>query len=320
MPELPDITAYLTALAPRVLGQPVEHLRIASPLLLRTALPPITSLEGKEVFALRRIGKRIVFVFDGELFLVLHLMIAGRLHWRATGAKLGSRNNLAAFDFPNGSLVLTEAGAKRRASLHLVQGEAALAQLDPGGLDVLSLSFEDFRQALIAENHTLKRAFTDPRVLSGIGNAYSDKILHAAQLSPLSQTRKLSPEDLRRLYTAAQTTLQMWIDRFNAEAEMSFPRRSPPSVLTWPFTAASISRALAAARLYSASATPITRPTTAPPARPAAKSSQTAVSLVFSGPTGRAPWTNSKRSNESDLSTVASASASNRLNWTGAQI
>ncbi len=225
MPELPDITAYLTALAPRVLGQPVEHLRIASPLLLRTALPPITSLEGKEVFALRRIGKRIVFVFDGELFLVLHLMIAGRLHWRATGAKLGSRNNLAAFDFPNGSLVLTEAGAKRRASLHLVQGEAALAQLDPGGLDVLSLSFEDFRQALIAENHTLKRAFTDPRVLSGIGNAYSDKILHAAQLSPLSQTRKLSPEDLRRLYTAAQTTLQMWIDRFNAEAEMSFPEK-----------------------------------------------------------------------------------------------
>jgi len=225
MPELPDITAYLTALAPRVLGQPVEHLRIASPLLLRTALPPITSLEGKEVFALRRIGKRIVFVFDGELFLVLHLMIAGRLHWRATGAKLGGRNNLAAFDFPNGSLVLTEAGAKRRASLHLVQGEAALAQLDPGGLDVLSLSFEDFRQALIAENHTLKRAFTDPRVLSGIGNAYSDEILHAAQLSPLSQTRKLSPEDLRRLYTAAQTTLQMWIDRFNAEAEMSFPEK-----------------------------------------------------------------------------------------------
>ncbi len=230
MPELPDVVAYLTALVPRVLGQPLEHLRIASPLLLRTAVPSIASVEGRTIRALRRIGKRIVFVFPSDtghddLFLVLHLMIAGRLHWRATGAKLGGRNNLAAFDFPNGSLVLTEAGAKRRASLHLVQGEAALAQLDPGGLDILSLSFEDFRQALIAENHTLKRALTDPRVLSGIGNAYSDEILHAAQLSPLSQTRKLSPEDLRRLYTAAQTTLQMWIDRFNAEAEIGFPEK-----------------------------------------------------------------------------------------------
>ncbi len=230
MPELPDITAYLTALTPRVVGQTLEHLRIASPLLLRTAIPPITSVEGRTIQSLRRVGKRIVFVFPSDsgsddLFLVLHLMIAGRLHWRAVGAKLGGRNNLAAFDFPHGSLVLTEAGAKRRASLHLVEGEAALAQLDPGGLDVLSLPFEDFRLALTAENHTLKRVLTDPRVLSGIGNAYSDEILHAAQLSPLAQTRKLSAEEMHRLYTATQSTLQCWIDRFNAEATRNFPEK-----------------------------------------------------------------------------------------------
>jgi formamidopyrimidine-DNA glycosylase len=225
MPELPDITAYITALTPRVVGQRLEHLRIASPLLLRTALPPISSVEGKEVRALRRIGKRIVFVFDNELFLVLHLMIAGRLHWRALGAKLGGRNNLAAFDFTNGSLVLTEAGAKRRASLHLVQGEAALTELDPGGLDIFSLSLEAFRNALAAENHTLKRALTDPRVLSGIGNAYSDEILHAAQLSPLAQTRKLSDEEWQRLYHSTRNTLEVWIARFNAEAQKSFPEK-----------------------------------------------------------------------------------------------
>ena len=235
MPELPDITAYLTALTPRVVGQVLEHLRIASPLLLRTARPPISSVEGKPVHSLRRIGKRIVFVFsagDGaeELFLVLHLMIAGRLHWRDLDPKkgsprLGGRNNLAAFEFAHGSLVLTEAGAKRRASLHLVQGEAALAQLDPGGRDVLALSLDDFRQALTAENHTLKRALTDPRVFSGIGNAYSDEILHAAQLSPLAQTRKLSPDELHRLYTATRTTLQTWIDRFDAEAKRTFPEK-----------------------------------------------------------------------------------------------
>ena len=230
MPELPDITAYLTALEPRIVGQTLEHLRIASPLLLRTAVPPIHSVEGRTICSLRRIGKRIVFVFDAQdgqddLFLVLHLMIAGRLQWRATGAKLGGRNNLAAFDFPQGSLILTEAGAKRRASLHLVEGEAALAQLDPGGLDVVSITFEVFREALTAENHTLKRSLTDPRVLSGIGNAYSDEILHAAQLSPLAQTRKLSAEELHRLYTSTQTTLQMWIDRFNAEAKGAFPEK-----------------------------------------------------------------------------------------------
>ena len=230
MPELPDITAYLTALTPRVVGQTLEHIRIASPLLLRTAVPPITSVEGRTIHSLRKIGKRIVFVFrsdskQDELFLVLHLMIAGRLHWRAVGAKLGGRNNLAALDFPNGSLVLTEAGAKRRASLHLVRGEAALTQLDPGGVDVLTLSFEDFQKALTTENHTLKRVLTDPRVLSGIGNAYSDEILHAAQLSPLAQTRKMPAEEMNRLYTATQSTLKIWIDRFNAEAEVKFPEK-----------------------------------------------------------------------------------------------
>jgi formamidopyrimidine-DNA glycosylase len=243
VPELPDITAYLTALESRIVGQPLEHLRIASPLLLRTAVPRIDTVEGRTVRSLRRIGKRIVFVFDGDaphsgplaldpepLFLVLHLMIAGRLHWRdlkpnGERPKLGGRNNLAAFDFPNGSLTLTEAGTKRRASLHLVQCEQALAELDPGGIDVLSATPEAFREALTTENRTLKRALTDPRILSGIGNAYSDEILHAAQLSPLTLTRKLTPDEFARLYTATLNTLQTWIARFRAQAEKSFPER-----------------------------------------------------------------------------------------------
>ena len=241
MPELPDITAYLTALEPRVVGQPLEHLRIASPLLLRTAVPRIDTIEGKTVRSLRRIGKRIIFVFDPApsepwtlnpepLFLVLHLMIAGRLHWRdydprKDRPKLGGRNNLAAFDFPHGSLTLTEAGTKRRASLHLIQGEQALAALDPGGIDVLSATPEAFQQALTQENRTLKRALTDPRILSGIGNAYSDEILHAAQLSPLTLTRKLTADEWQRLYTATLTTLQLWIARFNAEALKAFPEK-----------------------------------------------------------------------------------------------
>ena len=226
MPELPDITAYLTALTPRVVGQTLEHIRVASPLLLRTAVPRIDAVEGREVRALRRIGKRIVFVFDDELFLVLHLMIAGRLHWRAVGAKLGGRNNLAAFDFPHGSLVLTEAGTKRRASLHLVQGEAALEALDPGGIDVLSATPEAFREALTRENRTLKRALTDPRILSGIGNAYSDEILHAARLSPITQTHKLTPEEWQRLFTATRETLQIWIDSLQRRSRQSLSRKS----------------------------------------------------------------------------------------------
>lgn len=225
MPELPDISAYLTALEPRVVGQVLEGVRIASPLLLRTARPPVSAVEGKVVRSLRRIGKRIVFVFDDELFVVLHLMIAGRLHWRDAGAKLGGRNNLASFDFAKGALVLTEAGTKRRASLHVLQGENALKELDPGGVDVLALPLEEFASTLRAENRTLKRALTDPRVFSGIGNAYSDEILHAAKLSPLLQTRKMTDEQMERLWSATRQTLMEWVERFEAEARKKFPEK-----------------------------------------------------------------------------------------------
>jgi formamidopyrimidine-DNA glycosylase len=225
MPELPDITAYLSALTPRILGQPLTQLRIASPFLLRTVQPRIEETEGHTIRALHRIGKRIVFEFDNGLWLVLHLMIAGRLHWRPLGAKLVGRNNLAAFDFPNGSLVLTEAGSKRRASLYLFANEAAAKEIDPGGIEVLTTNLEDFRTALTAENRTLKRALTDPRILSGIGNAYSDEILHAAQLSPILQTHKLTDEQWQRLHTATRDTLNLWISRLNAEAAEAFPEK-----------------------------------------------------------------------------------------------
>jgi formamidopyrimidine-DNA glycosylase len=225
MPELPDIAAYLNALTPRIVGKPLEHIRIASPFLLRTVKPPITNVEGHDVRELRRIGKRIAIGFDNDLWLVLHLMIAGRLHWRPRDAKLGGRNNLAAFDFPDGSLVLTEAGSKRRASLHVLASEDDLRSIDPGGLEIFSSDLESFRKALIAENRTLKRALTDPRILSGIGNAYSDEILHAAQLSPITQTHKLKPEEWERLYAATRATLQLWIDRLNTEADVSFPEK-----------------------------------------------------------------------------------------------
>jgi formamidopyrimidine-DNA glycosylase len=225
MPELPDITAYLSALEPRIVGQPLTHIRIASPFLLRTAQPRIEEIEGRTARSLHRIGKRIAIEFDNGFWLVLHLMIAGRLHWRPLGAKLGGRNNLAAFDFPNGSLVLTEAGSKRRASLHLFPNEAAAKEIDPGGIDVFTTDLEGFHTALTAENRTLKRALTDPRILSGIGNAYSDEILHAAKLSPILQTHKLTPAQWQSLYTATRDTLQLWIDRLNAEAAQSFPEK-----------------------------------------------------------------------------------------------
>jgi len=193
MPELPDITAYISALEPRIVGQRLDHVRLASAFLLRTAQPPLASVEGLLVRELRRIGKRIAIGVDKDLWLVLHLMIAGRLHWRPPGAKLAGRQSLAAFDFPHGSLVLTEAGTKRRASLYVLKGEEALRSIDPGGIDVLSSDLSSFRVALSVENRTLKRALTDPRILSGIGNAYSDEILHAAQLSPIAHTHKLAP-------------------------------------------------------------------------------------------------------------------------------
>jgi formamidopyrimidine-DNA glycosylase len=224
MPELPDISAYISALEPRIVGQPIEGVRIASVFLLRTAQPPIASVEGRVVRELRRIGKRIAIGVEGDLWLVLHLMIAGRLHWRPRGAKLSGRQNLAAFDFPNGSLVLTEAGTKRRASLHVLDGEAGLQSIDPGGLEIFTSDLAAFREALTAENRTLKRALTDPRLLSGIGNAYSDEILHAAQLSPVALTHKLGPQEWERLFTATRETLTLWIDRLRAEAETSFPQ------------------------------------------------------------------------------------------------
>ena len=225
MPELPDITAYITALESRIVGQPLEQVRIASAFLLRTAQPPVTAAEGHVVKQLRRIGKRIAIGFDNDIWLVLHLMIAGRLHWKQPGAKLAGRNSLAAFDFPKGSLVLTEAGTKRRASLHVLGGEDALHTIDPGGIDIFSSDLESFRAAMTAENRTLKRALTDPRILSGIGNAYSDEILHAAQLSPITLTHKLNPEEWQRLYDATRSTLQLWIDRLRNEANADFPEK-----------------------------------------------------------------------------------------------
>ncbi len=225
MPELPDISAYLSALEPRIVGQPLIHVRLASPFLLRTVHPRIEDIEGQAVRSLHRIGKRIAIEFDNGLWLVLHLMIAGRLHWRPPGAKLGGRNNLAAFDFANGSLVLTEAGSKRRASLHLFADEAAAKEIDPGGIDVFSATLADFRTALTVENRTLKRSLTDPRILSGIGNAYSDEILHAAQLSPILLTHKLTEDQWQRLYNSTRATLQLWIDRLNGEAAHAFPEK-----------------------------------------------------------------------------------------------
>jgi len=223
MPELPDIAAYISALEPRIVGQAITRVRLASPFLLRTAQPPITVVEGRVVRELRRIGKRIAIGVEGDLWLVLHLMIAGRLHWQPRGAKLAGRQSLAAFDFVSGSLALTEAGTKHRASLHVLAGEEGLRSVDPGGIEVFTSDLNSFRDALTAENRTLKRALTDPRILSGIGNAYSDEILHTAQLSPITLTHKLKPIEWERLFTATRDTLRLWIDRLRAEAEAGFP-------------------------------------------------------------------------------------------------
>jgi formamidopyrimidine-DNA glycosylase len=225
MPELPDIAAYIHALEPRIVGRPIERIRLASAFLLRTVEPPIKGVDGRIVRELRRIGKRIAIGVEGDLWLVLHLMIAGRLHWRPPGAGLGGRQNLAAFDFPGGSLVLTEAGSKRRASLHVVTGEDGLRSIDPGGIDVFSCDLYEFRRELTFENRTLKRALTDPRLISGIGNAYSDEILHAAQLSPVTLTHKLQQGDWEKLFDAARATLRLWTDKLCAEAEKAFPEK-----------------------------------------------------------------------------------------------
>jgi formamidopyrimidine-DNA glycosylase len=223
VPELPDITIYLEALSKRVLGQTLTRIRIASPFLLRTVAPPLSTIDGHKVIALRRIGKRIGFGFEDNLWLVLHLMIAGRLHWREAAVKLAGKQNLAAFEFSNGTLLLTEAGTKKRASLHLVQGEDALRAIDRGGLEVLDSIREAFAEALTRSNHTLKRALTDPRLLSGIGNAYSDEILHAARLSPVALTQKLSLEEIARLHHATQESLKQWIALLREQTGGNFP-------------------------------------------------------------------------------------------------
>ena len=225
MPELPDITAYITALEDRILGRVLERAVITSPFLLRTFDPPLSAVEGRTVSTLRRIGKRIAIGFQGDLWLVLHLMIAGRLHWKPPNAKVAGRQALAGFYLSEGTLTLTEAGSKRRASLHVVRGEDALQSLDPGGIEIFSPSttLDSFRHALTVENRTLKRALTDPRIVSGIGNAYSDEILHAAQLSPVTLTHKLQPEQWQRLYSATRDTLSAWIAKLSSEAKEKFP-------------------------------------------------------------------------------------------------
>ena len=225
MPEFPDIIVYIEALEKRVLGVELKHIRIASPFLLRTAFPPLSSVEGKVVKEIQRLGKRICFGFDKDLWLVLHLMIAGRLHWYDDRAKASKSRGLAVFEFANGSLVLTEAGTQKRASLHLVEGTDGLAKLNPGGLEVFETNLAEFTAALQQRNHTLKRALTDPRIFSGIGNAYSDEILFQAQLSPVALTQKLTPEEVRRLYGAVKTSLTDWVDRLRKEYGERFPEK-----------------------------------------------------------------------------------------------
>ena len=225
MPELPDVTIYVEAISARVLGRALEGVRLANPFLLRTAEPPISAAQGRRVVEVRRQGKRIVLALEGGLFLALHLMIAGRLHWKGRGARPAGKAGLAAFDFPEGTLTLTEAGTKRRAALHLLQGEEALGLLDRGGLEVLDASLDAFREALARENHTLKRSLTGPRLFSGIGNAYSDEILHRARLSPVKLTSRLADEESARLFEATRTVLLEWTERLRRDAAGRFPEK-----------------------------------------------------------------------------------------------
>jgi formamidopyrimidine-DNA glycosylase len=225
MPELPDVAVYIESLEPRIVGQPLERVRLRSPFLLRTVAPPLSALFGARVAGLRRIGKRIVIALEGGRFVVLHLMIAGRLRWRPAGTKLPGKLGLAAFDFPTGTLLLTEASSKQRAALHVVEGEAALAALDPGGIEPLEADFAKFRSAVLRERHTLKRTLTDPRILSGIGNAYSDEILHRAKLSPVRLTDQLTAEEMARLHAATRETLADFAARLRREVGEGFPER-----------------------------------------------------------------------------------------------
>jgi formamidopyrimidine-DNA glycosylase len=225
MPEFPDVTVYIDALNERVLNQAIQKIRIGSPFVLRSFDPPISAAEGKKILALRRLGKRIVFELEDELYLIVHLMIAGRFHWKPKGAKIARKYGQAALDFPNGTLLLTEAGTKKRASIHLVRGEAAIKDHDPGGLEVFDASFEQFRQRLTRENHTLKRSLTDPHLFSGIGNAYSDEILHRARLSPIRLTWQMTDAEIERLYHAVRESLTEWVEHLRRERRAGFPEK-----------------------------------------------------------------------------------------------
>jgi formamidopyrimidine-DNA glycosylase len=225
VPELPDVTVYIEALAERVLNRPIEKIRIGSPFILRSFDPPIAAAEGRRVLGIQRLGKRVVFELADEFFLIIHLMIAGRLHWKPKGAKIARRYGQAAFDFPNGTLVLSEAGTKKRASVYLVRGAAALEEHNAGGIEVLNARLDDFRRALTRENHTVKRALTDPRLFSGIGNAYSDEILHRARLSPVRLSRQLTDVEIERLYDAARAALCEWVERLREQRKGGFPEK-----------------------------------------------------------------------------------------------
>jgi formamidopyrimidine-DNA glycosylase len=225
MPELPDVVVYIEALERRILGQRLQRIRLASPFILRSVDPPVHEIEGRKVLGLRRLGKRIVLELEADFYVIFHLMIAGRFHWKSGGAKILGKLGLAAFDFPSGTLILTEAGTKKRASLHLIRGDAAIREHERGGIEVLDANLSSFRAALTRENHTLKRALTDPRLFSGIGNAYSDEILHRARLSPIKLTHQLDEGEIERLYSATQKTLCDWIDLLRRETREKFPEK-----------------------------------------------------------------------------------------------
>ena len=268
MPELPDILLYLHALRPRVVGQQVQRIRLASPFLLRSVEPPLTAIDGRAIVNLHRLGKRVVFEAEGELFLVFHLMIAGRFRWKPPGAPVPGKVGLLAIDFEHGTLVMTEAGTKRRASLYVVQGREALEDHNRGGLEVMEASLPSFAQALARENHTLKRALTDPHLFSGIGNAYSDEILHAARLSPFKQTASLTDEEIRGCTRRRVRRSGSGPRGCNRKPETSSPRRSRLFARAWPCTAATASRVPSAALRFNGSSTLPTKPTTASPVRP----------------------------------------------------
>ena len=288
MPELPDIEVYLHALRPRIVGRTLKDVRLASPFLVRSVAPPPQTAVGRTVVELRRLGKRIVWVFGDDLFFVFHLMIAGRFYWKPRGQKIAGRAGLAAFDFADGTLMLTEAGTRRRASLHVVTSEGALRSHDPGGLDALTASYDEFSARVRSENHTLKRTLTDPHLLDGIGNAYSDEILHKARLSPLQLTSRIGEDEMRRLFDATRSTLAAWRDRLIVETGDAFPEKVTAFREGWPCTDDTASRARFAAHPSSASATRRTKPTTVPRARPAAGCSPIAVCRDCFETTGRA--------------------------------